>query len=103
MAFDKLKQAKQINDFRKEAQKIQKELRDTLIEATEADGKVKVVFTGEQKIESINIDPELLTPDKQKDLEQYLKNCISQAVQQSQQVAAQKMQSIAGGLGLPGM
>ena len=103
MAFDKVKQAKQLNDFRKQAQKLQKELRDTLIEASEADGKVKVVFSGEQKIEEIHIDPELLTPEKQADLERYLKNCISQAINQSQQVAAQKMQSIAGGLGLPGM
>src|SRR4051812_9088959 len=103
MAFDKLKQAKQINDFRKQAQTIQKELRDTLIEATELDGKVKVVFTGEQKIEEIHVEPELLSPDRQKELEQALKSCITQAINQSQQVAAQKMQSIAGGLGLPGM
>lgn len=103
MAFDKIKQAKQLNEFRKQAQKIQKELRDTLIEATEADGKVKVVFTGEQKCEEVHIDPELLAPDKQKDLERYLKNCVGQAITQSQQVAAQKMQSITGGLGLPGM
>lgn len=103
MAFDKIKQAKQLNDFRKEAQKIQKELRDTLIEATEADGKIKVVFTGEQKIEEVHIDPEFLSPDKQQELERHIKTTVAQAVQQSQQVAAQKMQSIAGGLGLPGM
>jgi nucleoid-associated protein EbfC len=103
MAFDKLKQAKELNELRKQAQRIQKELRDTLIEATELDGKVKVVFSGEQKLEEIHIDPELLTPERAKDVERALKNCISQAITQSQQVAAQKMQSIAGGLGLPGM
>ena len=92
-----------MNDFRKQAQKIQKELRDTLIEAEEADGKVKVTFSGEQKLEEIHIDSELLTPDNAKDLEKYLKNCIDQAITQSQQVAAQKMQSITGGMGLPGM
>lgn len=103
MAFDKLKQAKDLNEFRKQAQKIQKELRDTLIEASELDGKVKVVFSGEQKIEEITIDPELLSPERAQDLQRALKNCISQAISQSQQVAAQKMQAITGGLGLPGM
>ncbi len=103
MAFDKIKQAKQLNDFRKQAQGIQKELRDTLIEATELDGQVKVVFTGEQKLEEITIDPTLLSADKKQELEKALKSCITQAINQSQQVAAQKMQSIAGGLGLPGM
>lgn len=100
---DKFQQAKQLNDFRKQAQKIQKELRDTLIEAEEAGGQVKVTFTGEQKLEEIHIDPALLSPEKAGDLEKYLKNCISQAIQQSQQVAAQKMQAITGGMGLPGM
>ncbi len=103
MAFEKVKQAKQLNDFRKQAQTVQKELRDTLIEATDADGKVKVVFTGEQKIEEVHIDPALLSPDQQKDLERYVKNTVSQAITQSQQVAAKKMQEITGGLGLPGM
>ncbi len=103
MAFDKLKQAKELNEFRKQAQKIQKELRDTLIEVTEAEGKVKIVFTGEQKLEEISIDESLLEAGKKKDLENYLKNAVGQAIKQSQQVAAQKMQSITGGMGLPGM
>lgn len=103
MAFDKVKQAKQLNDFRKQAQAIQKELKDTLIEATEADGQVRVVFTGEQKVEEVHIDPSLLTPENAGQLERYLKATISQGIAQSQQVAAQKMQGIAGGLGLPGM
>ena len=100
MAFDKFKQT---NEMRKQVQQItqiQKELRDTLIEATEADGKVKVVFSGEQKIEEVHIDASLLSPDKRKELEQYIKNCVSQAISQSQQVAAEKMKAITGSLGL---
>lgn len=100
---DKLQQAKDLNNLRKQAQQIQKELKDTLIEVTEADGKVKVVFTGEQKIEEVTIDPSLLDPGKQKELQEAIKSAVSQAVSQSQKVAAEKMQSIAGGLGLPGM
>ncbi|MEX1113006.1 MAG: YbaB/EbfC family nucleoid-associated protein [Patescibacteria group bacterium] len=103
MAFDKMKQAKELNEFRKQAQKIQKELRDTLIEVTEAEGKVKVVFTGEQKLEEVAIDESLLEKGNKKDLENHLKSAVSQAIKQSQQVAAQKMQSITGGMGLPGM
>jgi nucleoid-associated protein EbfC len=103
MAFDKLKQAKELGDFAKQAKKIQKELRDTLIEVTEAEGKVKIVFTGEQQLEEIFVDESLLQPGSKKALEGYLKNAISQAIKQSQQVAAQKMQSITGGLNLPGM
>ena len=100
---DKLQQAKDLNNLRKQAQQIQKELKDTLIEVTELDGMVKVTFTGEQKLEELHIDPQLLDPSKQKDLENAIKNSITQAIKQSQQVAAQKMQAITGGMGLPGM
>lgn len=103
MAFDKLKQAKELGEFAKQAKKIQKELKDTLIEVTEAEGKVKIVFTGEQQLEEIFIDESLLQPGRKKELEGYLKSAISQAIKQSQQVAAQKMQAITGGMGLPGM
>lgn len=103
MAFDKVKQAKQLNDFRKQAQAIQKELKDTLIEATEADGQIRVVFTGEQKIEEIYIDEAFLQPERKRDLERYLKATIAQGIAESQKVAAGKMQAIAGGLGLPGL
>lgn len=100
---DKLQQAKDLNNLRKQAQQIQKELKDTLIEVTELDGLVKVVFTGEQKLEEVHIDPSLLEGSRQKDLENAIKSAVSQAIKQSQQVAAQKMQAITGGLGLPGM
>ncbi len=100
---DKLQQAKDLNNLRKQAQQIQKELKDTLIEVTELDGLVKVVFTGEQKLEELHVDPSLLDPSRQKDVENAIKNAVSQAIKQSQQVAAQKMQAITGGMGLPGM
>lgn len=100
---DKLQQAKDLNNLRKQAQQIQKELKDTLIEVTELDGQVKVVFTGEQKLEELHVDPQLLDPSRQKDVENAIKNAVSQAIKQSQQVAAQKMQAITGGMGLPGM
>ena len=101
--MDKLGQAKDLISLQHQAKKIQAELHDTLIEAEEADGKVRVVFNGEQKIEEITIDESLLNVNEKRNLEISLKNAIQTAIARSQQIAAEKMKDIAGKLGLPGM
>lgn len=101
--FDKLGQAKDMLSLQRQAKQIQKELHDTLIEAEELDGKIRVVFNGEQKIEEVIIDESLLSPNEKRNLEISLKNAIQSAISRSQQIAAEKMKAIAGKLGLPGM
>jgi len=95
-------QAKQMYELQKKAKKVQKELQDLLIEASSMDGKVSVVFNGEQKIEEINIDESLLTADNKTNLEKGIKDAVAQALKKAQQVAADKMKSVAGDMGLPG-
>lgn len=102
-AKNKLGDAKKLYDLQKQAKKIQKELRDLLIEASSLDGKVTVVFNGEQKIEEIHIDDELMVPGGAAVLEKGLRDAITQALKKSQQVASEKMKEVAGGLGIPGM
>ncbi|MCX6806935.1 MAG: YbaB/EbfC family nucleoid-associated protein [Candidatus Berkelbacteria bacterium] len=100
MAFDKFKK---LYDLQKKARQVQKDLRDTLIEAQSADRKIKVVFNAEQKIESIEIGEEYLTPDKKKELENTLMKVIQDATAKVQKVAAEKAKEMMGGIGLPGL
>lgn len=99
---DKGQQAKQLYDLQRKAKKVQKELQDLLIEATSLDGKVTVVFNGEQKIEEIQIDETLLVSSNKIMLEKAIKDAIAQALKKAQQVAADKMKDVAGDMGLPG-
>jgi nucleoid-associated protein EbfC len=87
----------------KEARRIQKELRNTKIEVEKCDGKIKVVLNGEQKVEDVMINPEILSPDNELLIKNSLQEAFSEAIKRSQQVAAEKMKNIAGGLNLPGM
>lgn len=84
----------------KEARRIQGELRNERIEIEKLEGKIKVVMNGEQKLEDLHIDSELLSPESELLLTNNLKQAISEAITKSQQVAAEKMKDIAGGLGL---
>jgi len=102
-AKQKLGDAKKLYELQKQAKRIQNELRDLLIEASSLDGKVTVVFNGEQKIEEIHIDDSLLVTGGAAVLEKGLRDAIAQALKKSQQVASEKMKEVAGGLGIPGL
>ena len=95
--------ARDLYDLQKKARRIQKELKDTEIEAKSSDGWVTVVFNGEQHLVDVQIAEEALNPNNKRELEKDLKNTISQAIARAQAIAAEKMKDIAGGMGLPGM
>ena len=61
--FSKLKQFK---DLRGQAKDLQAKLAEASVTVTEAFGKVKLTMDGNQQVTAIEIDEELLTPDKKK-------------------------------------
>ena len=84
-----------------ELKKIQSQLAKETIEV-EA-GAVTVKINGEQKIKSVAIDRDKLDVDNLELLEKNIESAVTQAITQSQQVAAEKMKAISGGLGIPGL
>ena len=96
---------KQLYDMQKKAKAIQKELKETEIEAKSADGGVTVVFNGEIHIVNISIEESALNPENRRKLEQDIKNTIAQAISKAQTIAADKAKTMMGDLGinLPGM
>lgn len=95
--------ARELYDLQKKAKKIQKELKETEIEAKSSDGWVTVVFNGEQHLTDISIAEDALNSENKRELEKDLKNTISQAISRAQAHAAEKMKEIAGNLNIPGM
>ncbi len=79
--------------------KLQKELQKMVMTVEQGDGAVKVEITGEQKIKKISIDPEAVDLDDIVQLERWLEDAVKEAIQQSQKVAAEKMQPMMGALG----
>ena len=103
--LDKMKQMKQLLDVQKKAKGVQKELRDTEIEAVSNDGKITVVFNGELKLVSLAIDESYLNDHTMKDLERTLSVTISESMTKAQQVAADKTRDIMKemNINLPGL
>lgn len=79
--------------------KLQKELQKMTIEVEKGDGAVRVEISGEQKIRKIHIDPESVDLDDIHQLERWVEDAVKEAIQESQKVAAEKMQPFMGMLG----
>lgn len=101
--MDKAKQVGQLNDMRKQASTIQKALEAEHLEHSYAGGMIKIVVRGDQKIESIHIDPHWLGSQSHDKLELGIKDAVNQAVFEAQKMAMKKLQSMGGGLGIPGL
>lgn len=92
-------QAKMVMQMRK----LQKELARQQIEVSAGDGAVVVVITGEQKIKHIKIDPERVDLADIGRLESWIESAVKEAINKSQQVAAEKMRPVMGKLGNLGL
>lgn len=86
-----------------QVKKIQKELQKMTIVSEQGDGAVRVEINGEQKIKKVHIDPESVDLDDIGELERWIEDAVKDAIQQSQKVAAEKMQPMMGALGSLGM
>ena len=96
MAFD---QMKMLNDLRK----AQKDLKKQIIEVEAGDGAVVVRVTGELKIDSIKINPEMVDLENIEELEHWVKIAVRDGLAKAQEIAAETMKPLMGGLKIPGM
>ena len=96
MAFD---QMKMLNELRK----AQKDLAKEIIEVEAGDGVVVVQINGELKVKSIKIDPEMVDLDDIGELEHWLEIAIRDGMQKAQEIAAETMKPLMGGLGNLGL
>jgi DNA-binding YbaB/EbfC family protein len=85
------------------ARKLQKELQNEIITVEAGEGAVKVEITGEQKIKKIHIDPDSVDLEDIGLLEMWVEEAVKEAINQSQKLAAEKMQPLMGALGNLGM
>ncbi|HZU60689.1 MAG TPA: YbaB/EbfC family nucleoid-associated protein [Solirubrobacteraceae bacterium] len=97
----------------RQAQKMQEEmlaaqesLKDEVVEGSAGGGMVTVKVTGDLQIKSITIDPQAVDPDDVEMLTDMVQAAVNEGLRSAQELAANKLGGITGGLGglgLPGM
>jgi DNA-binding YbaB/EbfC family protein len=95
--------AKMAQQMQTQMAQAQAELKEMTLEATAGGGAVRVVVTGAQEIRLIEIDPAAVDPDEVEMLQDLVMAAVNDAIARSKELERQRMASVAGGMGLPGL
>jgi hypothetical protein len=81
----------------------QEAARQKTVEASAGGGMVTVVVTGGMEVKSIKIDPSVIDPKDAGMLQDLVVAAVNQGLHKAQELMAAEMQSVTGGLNLPGL
>lgn len=74
-------------------------LEQETVTVTAGGGAISIVITGHQRLQSIEIEPDLLDPAEAEMLQDMLVAGINAAIEQSQAMSAERMEGITGNMG----
>jgi len=92
-----MKQAQQMQE------KMQKEMVDLKVEGNAGGGMVTVVMNGAKQVQSLKIDPEVVSKDDVEMLQDLIVAAINDAHRKADEEMSQKMGGMMGGLKIPGL
>ncbi len=94
---------KQARQMQARLAQMQQELAEARTEASAGGGVIRAVVIGGNRVESINISPEVVDPDDVELLEDLVTAAVNEALETAHANAASKMGAITGGLNIPGL
>jgi nucleoid-associated protein EbfC len=97
------KMMKQAQQLQAKMLKLQEELAEKTVETSAGGGMVKVVANGRQQLVSIQIEKEVVDPEDVEMLQDLILAAINDALNKAQEMTAEEMNKLTGGLNLPGM
>ena len=96
-----------IQSMMKQAQEMQERLKKQMaelrVEATAGGGMVKVVIDGTKQLQSVTIDPEVVSKDDVEMLQDMIVAAVNDAGRKVDQQLGQSMSGLMGGLKIPGL
>ncbi len=94
---------KQAQKMQAQIAKVQEELADKTVEASAGGGMVTVVVNGKQEVLSIKIEPEVIDAQDTEMLQDLVVAAVNEGLRKSQEMVAEEMKKITGGLQIPGL
>lgn len=92
-----MQQAKQMQE------RLQKQMADLRVEATAGGGMVTVSMSGTKQLQSIRIDPEVVSKDDVEMLQDLIVAAVNDAARKVDEQINQQMSGLMGGLKIPGL
>ena len=90
------KMLQQAQDMMAAQQEAQEKLKDERVEVSAGGGMVKVVASGDMRIQQISIEPDAVDPDDVEMLQDLVLAAINQALTQAEAIAAKAMEGVGG-------
>jgi nucleoid-associated protein EbfC len=84
-------------------QRLQKQMGDMRVEATAGGGMVTVVINGTKQLQSIKIDPEVVSKEDVEMLQDLIVAAFNDAARKVDEQLGQQMSGLMGGLKIPGL
>ena len=100
------KMMRQAQQLQNRLAKAQQELEELSVEGSAGGGVVRVTMTGKQEVTEVIIEPEAAPALDQEDidlLQDLVAAAVNDAFARTQELAAQKMGAVTGGLNIPGL
>jgi len=94
---------KQAQKMQAQIMKIQEEMGERSVEASAGGGMVTVTANGKQEILSIRIEPEVVDPEDVEMLQDLVAAAVNEALKKAQEMVAEEMAKVTGGMQLPGL
>lgn len=102
--------AANLQQLARQAQKMQEQMAEATAEleakeysATSGGDMVKATVTGKMEVKAIDIKPEIIDPEDAEMLGDLVMAAVNEALRAAENDKNERMQSISGGLNLPGM
>ena|SRR5919106_2865136 len=94
---------KQVQQMQAEMGEAQEKLKSEVVEASAGGGMVKVKMSGDMRLLEVAIDPEAADPEEVEILQDMVLAAVNEAIRSAQELAANRLGGIAGGLGGAGL
>ena len=94
---------RQMQQLQSKMEKLQEELGEMTMDGTAGGGAVKVVVDGHQNVRSVEIAAEVVDPAEVEMLQEMVLGAVTDAMEKSKKIAADKMAPLTGGMNIPGM
>lgn len=94
---------KRAQQMQEKMEEVQAEVEAKEVTATAGGGMVTVKANGKKEILSIDISPEVIDPEDPETLQDLILVAVNDAVSQAEEMMAESMGEITGGLNIPGL
>jgi len=94
---------KQLQSLQEDVLKAQDEITGMNVTASAGGGAVTAVVSGERRVVSVTIEPEVVDPEDVEMLQDLIVAAVNEGLEKIDKAASERLSAVTGGLGIPGL